>query len=155
MAINSRPMASFSSWPHRLRLHVTNLPCLEREECSLNIPNGSTLGPPTSRAVQVNLGNSGSSTSVMGNICFKAPIGCGTFDLSGPGNDCSVRRTEHGMPGNRPRQTAGLASIHRRGMPVCHRPAPGGIGAPQDQTDGIECSKAACGCDIAAYRVRL
>jgi hypothetical protein len=51
-------MANFCSWRYRLRLHVTNLPCLEREECSLIIPNGSTQGPPTSRAVQVNLGNS-------------------------------------------------------------------------------------------------
>jgi hypothetical protein len=42
----------------RRQLHVTNLPCLDGEECSLIIPNVSTLGPPTSRAVQVNLGSS-------------------------------------------------------------------------------------------------
>ena len=40
------------------QLHVTNLPCLNGEECSLIIPNASTHGPPTSSAVQVNLGNS-------------------------------------------------------------------------------------------------
>ena len=36
------------------QLHVTNLPCRNGEECSLIIPNASTQGPPTSRAVQVN-----------------------------------------------------------------------------------------------------
>jgi hypothetical protein len=36
------------------RGHVTNLPCPEGEEFSLIIPNASTQGPPTSRAVQVN-----------------------------------------------------------------------------------------------------
>ena len=39
------------------QLHVTHLPCPNGDELSLIIPNGSTLGPPTSRAVQVNLGN--------------------------------------------------------------------------------------------------
>ena len=32
MATNSRLMANFSSWRYRLRLHVTNLPGLERED---------------------------------------------------------------------------------------------------------------------------
>lgn len=40
-----------------IQLHVTGLPCPEGEEFSLIIPNASTQGPPTSSAVQVNLGN--------------------------------------------------------------------------------------------------
>ena len=40
-------------------LHVTGLPVLNGREFSLIIPNASTQGPPTSSAVQVNPGDSG------------------------------------------------------------------------------------------------
>ena len=43
---------------YRNQLHVTHMPCHNGEEFSLIIPNASTQGPPTSSAVQVNLGNS-------------------------------------------------------------------------------------------------
>jgi hypothetical protein len=36
------------------QLDVTGVPCPKGEEFSLIIPNASTQGPPTSRAVQIN-----------------------------------------------------------------------------------------------------
>ena len=59
------------------------------------------------------------------------------------------------MPGNAPRQNAWLPSIHRLSMPVDQRPPSGGVGLPRDQEDGVECSEAACGWDMAGYSIGL
>src|SRR5450759_4719462 len=66
-----------------------------------------------------------------------------------------VGHTELQMPGIVPRQNSWLPFIHRLSMPVGQRPPSGGVGIPRDQADGVECSEAPCGCDIAGYSIGL